>query len=81
MRTTTDRPTKRYIVRYEGVERDAGMGGLDWRCYAYDAEHAEQLFLDTDPDSLEGWVIVSVARPVDPHGKVSTAQDRALCPR
>jgi len=72
MSTTTDRPTKRYIVRYTGAERDAGMGELAWRCYAYDAEHAEQLFLDSDPDELAGWVVVSVARPTDPHGKVST---------
>lgn len=70
-----DRPTKRFIVTYQGAERDPGMGTMTWGCYAYSAEHAEQKFLDSGADE-EGWEVVSVDRPKDGWGKVTTRLDR-----
>lgn len=68
-----DRPMKRWIVRYDDGP-SSGCPVMEYRCFAYDAEHAEDKFYD-DP-MAEGFVVLSVDRPRRPCGKVDTQFDR-----
>lgn len=68
------KPTKRFVVTYRGTEDKQGPA-FDWRCYAYDSEHAEMKFWDSGA-AEEGWEVVSVDRPRTPHGKVDAQHDR-----
>lgn len=47
----------RYAVRYTD-KRDPAFGEDVWHCWAYNLEHAEDKFFETD----EGWHILSLAR-------------------
>lgn len=67
------RPTKRWVVRYDNGP-DSGCPTFEYRCFAYDAEHAEEKFYD-DPIA-EGFHVISVDRPRDGWGKVRTDYDR-----
>lgn len=72
------RPTKRYIVSYRNQCLPDYHGEnpiMQWNCFAYDAEHAGMRFYD-GLDS-EGWEIVSIDRPRDGWGKVTTRYDRS----
>jgi len=67
-----ERPTKRYIVRYQDESGPSGI--IEWWCFAFDALHAEEMFYEgIDSD---GWEVVSVDRPKLPCGKVDTQYDR-----
>lgn len=68
------RPTKCFVVKYTDECDPASFGSAEWRCFAFDAEHAEMKFLESE-DS-DGWKILSVGRPRDSRGKVSTKYDR-----
>lgn len=50
----------RYAIRYDDGP-DSGFLPDTWRCWAYDAEHALDLWHDS-PDADTGWRIL--ARPV-----------------
>lgn len=72
--TTSTKPTMRFIVSYTCTADPTGFGIATWRCYAFDAEHAKQKFLECSPD--DGWLVVRVERPRTAHGKVYTSFDR-----
>lgn len=75
---TRTRPTKRFIVRYTD-ENDSGCPVMEWRCFAYDFEHAREKFIESDFDEFgdwTGWNVLSVDRPRDASGKVITRFDR-----
>ena len=67
-------PSKRFIVRYRGSEDKQGPV-FEWRCYAFDVEHAEMKFWDSGA-AEDGWEIVSTDRPRTPRGKVDFQFDR-----
>jgi hypothetical protein len=60
-----------YRITYTGREHDPGMTPMTWSTWAYNLEHAEDKFYDTDDG--EGWTILSIARVLD-----STSQHRAI---
>ncbi|MGA8297091.1 MAG: hypothetical protein WB770_08630 [Acidimicrobiales bacterium] len=60
-----------YRITYTGQEHDPGMAPMTWNTWAYNLEHAEDKFYDTDDG--EGWTILSIARVLD-----STSQHRAI---
>lgn len=60
-----------YRITYTGREHDPGMTPMTWSTWAYNLEHAEDKFYDTDDG--EGWEILSIARVLD-----STSQHRAI---
>lgn len=69
-----DRPTKKFVVTYTDT-CDRNRREI-WRCFAFDAQHAEEKFYDTFPCEEEGWEFLSVDRPRDVHGRVDTQYDR-----
>jgi hypothetical protein len=67
-------PTLRFIVRYHVA--GPGTETFEWRCFAFDADHAAEKFLD----NAGGWTeddIVSVDRPRGTSGRVDRRFDRA----
>lgn len=50
------------LYLYEVAYRDGGAGEFSatWRCYAYDAEHAQEKFLE-GPDA-DGWEMLGAKR-------------------
>ena len=60
-----------YRITYTGREHDPSITPMTWSTWAYNLEHAEDKFYDTDDG--EGWEILSIARVLD-----STSQHRAI---
>ena len=49
----------RYCVTYTDLNDD-GCPRFTWHCSAWDQEHAERKFYESDDD--EGWVVVKIKR-------------------
>jgi hypothetical protein len=72
-------PLYRYVVEYTDTS-DPGFGIQTWHAWAYNLEHAEEKFYDSNgEDGFEGTSIVSVRRLLgDSAGNVSLTQHRAI---
>lgn len=72
------KPTKRFVIKYTDAN-DKGCPVFEWKCYAYDTEHAREKFIESDSEEFgewTGWEILSIDRPRTPFGKVETKFDR-----
>lgn len=56
---TFPKPTKRWAVSYRCDTGPEHVGV--WHCKAFDAEHAEEKFYDSD-DGEAGWIVTGVKR-------------------
>jgi hypothetical protein len=50
----------RYVITYDDGP-NSGFGPEDWRCWAYDRDHALMKWYDT-PDADTGWRILAIRR-------------------
>lgn len=63
----------RYVVHYTDAS-DNGCPTFQWRCRAYNTEHVEMKFFDSDNDNE--WRILKIEREKEPSGPCGLAKHK-----
>lgn len=53
----------RFVIMYR--DSDPACPAFDWRCWAYDTEHALDKFWSASDGDGDGWTVLSTARAED----------------